>query len=456
MNRCFIGDCRDGMREVIAQGVRVQTAVTSPPYWGLRDYGTDPLVWGGDAACAHEWHGAGRIHKGGGAPAGELAMRSVAIAQAQTQDRTAGSYCECGAWRGSLGLEPTIAEYISNMVGVFRLVRELLADDGTLWLNIGDSYATGAGSVGGCPGGGEQGARWNGHGNGRMLVNGRGEPQTGPTKNAITSVGPMTQPNRMPQPGLKPKDLCMIPARLALALQADGWWLRQDIIWHKPNPMPESVTDRCTKAHEYIFLLTKSERYYYDAKAISEECSDLTNPRRASNGWKTPDGWDTSRGDGGHGSFHKDGREDGRTDYEHKPRHGSAESRSNEQAKHRPTEAVNGMRKLAAPNSGTKNNASFDAAMAVMPERRNKRSVWTIATEAFPEAHFATFPQALVEPCILAGSRPGDTVFDPFFGSGTVGEVAQRLGRQWLGCELAEHYEPMQRKRVAQSGMVFA
>src|SRR5262245_47420632 len=187
------GDCREVLRTLPAESVNC--VVTSPPYWGLRDYGV----------------------------------------------------------AGQIGLEETYSDYIDKMVGVFEAVRRILRKDGTVWLNLGDSYATGAGAVGECPGGGEQGARWRGDGSKRDY-----------------GLGPMTQPNRMPQAGLKPKDLTGIPWRVAFALQADGWYLRQDIIWSKPNPMPESVRDRCTKAHEYLFLLSKSERYYYDAEAIAE------------------------------------------------------------------------------------------------------------------------------------------------------------------------------------------
>jgi site-specific DNA-methyltransferase (cytosine-N4-specific) len=242
---------------------------------------------------------------------------------------------------GQLGLEPTIEEYVANMVDVFRLVRELLAEDGVLFLNLGDTYA-----------GGGRG----------------GNPEDSPFRKQATNRGSLIAPTPIPR-GLKPKDLCMIPARVALALQADGWWLRQDIIWAKPNPMPESVTDRCTKSHEYIFLLSKSERYYFDQEAIKEE-SISCDPRkpyapgqvdRRGNGHdrgggkvRSPAGWKT--GAGSHGSIHVDGREPVVT--------------------------------------------YTDQVFA----KRNKRSVWTIATEPFSEAHFATFPQALVEPCVLAGT----------------------------------------------------
>jgi DNA modification methylase len=328
---CYVGDVREGLRSFIAAGVRARTCVTSPPYWGLRDYGV----------------------------------------------------------AGQLGLEPTPDEYVANMVEVFRLVRDVLADDATVWLNIGDSYATGGGKVGAAPGGGKQGESW------RMR-------------------GVMTSPNRMPIPGLKPKDLCGIPWRLAFALQADGWWLRQDIIWSKPNPMPESVSDRCTKAHEYLFLLSKRARYYFDAAAIAEPIADSSVARLAQ---------DVARQTGS--------------------------TRANGGAKTNGSmKAVSGDRRIAgaaAGIDGRKHNGEYTS--------RNKRSVWSIPTESFKEAHFATFPTALVEPCILAGSEPGDVVLDPFMGSGTTAKVAMSLGRQWIGCELNPEYAAMQTRRAAQRGL---
>lgn len=349
INQCHLGDCRDVMRMLAAAGVRAQTCVTSPPYWGLRDYGVD----------------------------------------------------------GQIGLEPTLDEWLSEMVEVFRCVRDMLADDGTIWVNIGDAYCHGTGKDRG--------------------------PKTTQGDRVPAGWSNRSQAQRIrPSGGIKPKDLIGQPFMLAFALRADGWYLRQDIIWHKPNPMPESIKDRCTKAHEYIFLLSKSERYYYDADAVRERASENTNPRTARNGYKMPDGWDT--GDGGHGSFHRQGREKG------KVRDVGV--------------GTNARPRKAAPNgSGTKNNASFDEATAVMPEYRNKRSVWTVPTKGFSEAHFATFPPDLIKPCILAGSRPGDIVLDPFMGSGTTGMVAHELGRQWVGAELNPEYMAMQDRRILQGGL---
>jgi DNA modification methylase len=299
------------MREMIKDGMRVQCCVTSPPYFGLRDYGHD----------------------------------------------------------GQLGLEGAPDEYVAKMVGVFRLVRDLLADDGVLWLNIGDSY--------------------NGY-----MSNQRG---TGLETKRQQSRKYIDPGSGLRTKELKNKDLIGIPWMLAFALRADGWYLRQDIIWHKPNPMPESVTDRCTKAHEYIFLMSKSARYYWDAEAMKE-----------------PSAGGTSKGNG---------------------------KRLAEQSIARTGGVISG---------GTAKSTLGTSA----DETRNRRSVWTVATQPYSGAHFATFPPALIEPCILAGSRPGDVVLDPFMGSGTTAQVAQALGRQWLGCELNPDYAPLQQSRIAQSALV--
>ena len=291
----IVGDCRESLGKI--KPGSVQTCITSPPYFGLRDYG-------------HE---------------------------------------------EQLGLEQTPDEYVANMVEVFRDVRDALADDGTLWLNLGDSYASS-------------------------------------TKAAV---------------GIKPKDLIGIPWRLAFALQADGWWLRQDIIWVKPNPMPESVTDRCTKSHEYLFLLTKRARYYYDHDAIKEPAVATNFHDYTGTGYQAP-GQSPQTGN------RKSPRFDG-------DKYGDSDDR-----KH-------------ATKSG--NEYQFDGT-------RNKRDVWTIPTKPFRGAHFAVMPEALVEPCILAGSRPGDTVLDPFAGSGTVGVVAKRHARRFIGGELNPEYASMAEGRI--------
>jgi len=292
----LVGDTRKVLKTLPVESV--QCCVTSPPYFGLRDYGVD----------------------------------------------------------GQIGLEPSPDEYVAELVAVFREVRRVLRADGTLWLNLGDSYARQGGEGGHGP-----------------------NAQVGNTKSL--------EQRRMlvPPSGTKPKDLLMIPARVALALQADGWWLRSDIIWHKPNPMPESVTDRPTSAHEHVFLLTKSARYFYDAEAVKEEAC-------------YPVG---SREDVPRGGFQGKG-------------------------------------------SDPRGQEAFRA----IRDTRNLRNVWTIATQPFSGAHFATMPPDLVERCIKAGSRPGDMILDPFGGAGTTGLVAQRLGRDYTLIELNPTYADMARDRI--------
>lgn len=385
----------------------VHCCVTSPPYWGLRDYGT--AKWsGGLPDCDHSYN------HGTQGKTGDRADRTF-TAQAVYKD-----VCrKCGAIRvdKQIGLEATAAEFVAKMVEVFSQVKRVLRADGTCWLNLGDSYATGAGAVGNCPGGGKQGERWTGH---DKSITAHQQERTGhcgvhaeSPKHSFGAIGPKTQPNRMPQEGLKPKDLVGIPWRVAFALQADGWWLRSDIIWAKPAPMPESVTDRPTRSHEYIFLLAKSERYYYDSEAIKEPASLGTHQRR-----RVPAGW------------------------------------------HQGNRLTEGLppasqpdRKLAKRGSGIKNNESFDAAMAVMPDTRNKRDVWTVNSDPFPEAHFATFPPALILPCVLAGCPEGGIVLDPFAGAATTLLVAQENGRNSIGIELNEDYIEIGLRRLSQMPM---
>lgn len=299
------------MRRWAAEGVKVQTCVTSPPYFGLRDYGHEEQI----------------------------------------------------------GLEQTPEEYIKAMVEVFRCVWDVLADDGTLWLNIGDSYAS--------------------------YRDGKATPDTTRGESTGTLVPKGSARNRMASTfhgsGVKHKDLIGIPWMLAFALRADGWYLRQDIIWHKPNPMPESVRDRCTKAHEYIFLLSKSDRYFFDSEVIKEPCVTSAENQIAKRN-KAP---------------HKGQRDSGMRD------------------------TTGGFDKITKVYDG-----------------RNRRSVWTVTTKPYKGAHFATFPPDLIEPCVLAGSKSGDIVLDPFMGSGTTAQVALQHGRQYLGCELNPDYKILQDERL--------
>ena len=325
--RILQGDCRETLRELTVQGLKAQCCVTSPPYYGLRDYGHP----------------------------------------------------------GQIGLEKTPAEYVAALVEVFRCVRDVLADDGVLWLNLGDSYAASR----------------------SYQVSDNKNPAVGPSRHAARST---------PPEGLKPKDLIGIPWRVAFALQADGWYLRQDIIWHKLNPMPESVRDRCTKAHEYMFLLAKSERYYWDAEAMQEPA---VSEHGSGNGFAGRQG----------GAVHLPMSGGGGTTEPWKPR--SKRDTFKREASKR-AEVIPGQ--TVGTHRPDREESTYDVVT------RNKRSVWTVATRPYKGAHFATFPPALVEPCILAGSRPGDVVLDPFCGSGTTGAVALQHGRRFVGSELNPDY----------------
>ena len=348
----YHGDCLHVLKELPAESVHC--VVTSPPYWGLRDYGT--ATWsGGDASCEHQKPNNNKNTT-------TMTGGTDTLEARHFYKKNCGI---CGAVRidKQLGLEETPQQHVSKMVEVFSEVRRVLRTDGTLWLNDGDSYA-----ARGQPGKSnlaELGKRYSGGGHKRDTV---------------------IKPVKTVPPGLNPKDLCGIPWRVAFALQADGWWLRQDIIWHKPNPMPESVTDRCTKAHEYIFLLTKAAKYHYDADARKESST-------------TP--WGGVRGFRG-GMIKND---------------------------QKPTEYRNDARQR---------------------EGRNRRSVWTVSTHPYPGAHFATFPPKLIEPCIMAGCPEGGTVLDPFLGSGTTGAVAQKNGCKFIGIELNEDYLQLAVKRFTQ------
>jgi DNA modification methylase len=305
------GDCLDVLKTL--DDCSIQTCITSPPYWGLRDYGVD----------------------------------------------------------GQLGLEKTPEEYVAKMVEVFREVRRVLRDDGTLWLNLGDSYSSSTKGDSRTP---DQLGKSDG-------LNRAKDP------NKSHVFIPKSTGIRKIETGLKPKDLVGIPWRVAFALQADGWYLRQDIIWHKPNPMPESVRDRCTKAHEYIFLMSKSAKYYYDHEAVKEDAIEFN---------KTP----------------------------------------------------NRPRKDPSRRKNISDVLIDGVSQCGVKEHRNRRSVWTVSTRPFKEAHFATFPPQLIEPCVKAGSKEGDTILDPFNGAGTTGLVACRQNRNYIGIELNAEYAAIAQKRI--------
>jgi DNA modification methylase len=356
LERMICGDCRDILPTLPAESV--QCCVTSPPYWGLRDYGT--AQWEGGSVWCEHIPDAETLERQNG-----RASTLVGTTTSQKMAAIARHKCKCGARRidSQLGLESTTEEYITNLVAVFRAIRRVLRDDGTLWLNMGDSYAAGGGTY---------------------------KIHEGSSGLGIKNKIQHQEYRRAPTPnGLKPKDLCMMPARLAMALQADGWYLRSEIVWHKPNPMPESVTDRPTKAHEMIYLLAKQERYFYDAEAIREKATP--QQRTGDNDYQCPSNIYLAK-----------------------------------------TGERHGLAGLNGPSG----------------DSRNKRSVWTIATQPYAEAHFATFPEEIPKLCILAGSKPGDTILDPFAGSGTVGRVALELGRRAILIELNPAYIELARART--------
>jgi site-specific DNA-methyltransferase (cytosine-N4-specific) len=408
--KILIGDVRAMLRSLPARSV--QCVITSPPYWALRDYGTEPQVWGGKRKCQHVWGPTmpGRkrdnqhVDQAPGARGGGLKASAV-----DHSAPSAGQFCQhCRAWLGELGQEPTPSLHVRHQVEVFREIWRVLKDDGTVWMNFGDSYV------------GSWGAQSRDYSGIGVSATSARQVQAAQRKRSGTGT--------VRERGLKPKDLVGMPWRVAFALQADGWYLRQDIIWAKPCPMPESVRDRCTKAHEYIFLLTKRAEYYYDADAIKEPVTGGSHPRgngvnpKAAGtgvGWgyaddekprtKYPSGWD-----GTLGTSHK---------------------------------AIDHNRPNA-PRS--KQNASFSGAVTGLVDTRNKRSVWTIPPEPYPDAHYATFPSGLVRPCILAGTRPGDLVLDPFGGSGTVGAVALEYGRNAILIDINPTNERLMRARMAE------
>lgn len=341
----MVGDCRERLAELPAKSVH--TCVTSPPYFGLRDYG----------------HGE------------------------------------------QIGLEPTPDEFVAAMVAVFREVRRVLRDDGTVWLNLGDSYARSPARGGSGPGGKHDTIP--DFSRARALL-----AKSAKVGSSDGAVGRADRPGtRGKAAGLAEKQLIGIPWRVAFALQADGWYLRQDIIWAKPNPMPESVRDRCTKAHEYIFLLSKSPKYYFDHEAIKEPAA--TNDTRAPHG----------RGQESIGG---------------RPASGA---RSRGDYRTRPSVKRGGFTAETAALPGRE-------AFRAVTDLRSKRDVWTIATRPYKEAHFATFPPSLIEPCVLAGAPPGGIVLDPFGGAGTTGLVAEQHGRDSLLIELNPEYAALARDRV--------
>ena len=361
--KIICGDALEELRKLPSESV--QMCCTSPPYWGLRYYGTGKWI-GGDSSCGHKIHNS---HQKPGRNSIVIGA-SVSIDGANRNENFRTS-CICGATRidSQIGLETTPEEYVERLVDAFGEVKRVLRKDGLLFCNLGDSYAGG--------------------GNYRGIHS--LDSLSAKQRSNRGAQGTSQELGRRVPIGMKPKDLVGIPWMVAFALRADGWYLRSDIIWVKPNPMPESVTDRCTKSHEYIFMLSKRDKYFYDADAIAEPC-------------KYPGGsWGATKklDDPNYRSFYGEGR-----------------------------------RWAGGPT-------------------RNRRTAWGVPTEPFKGAHFATMPIALIEPCILAGCPPDGTIIDPFVGSGSVGVAALRHGRNFIGIDLNPEYCEMAVDRITGDAPLF-
>ena len=408
MNKILQGNSLDVLRTLPDKSLNC--CVTSPPYWGLRDYGT--AKWeGGDGDCDHIKSNNLKRDNCGGVGAGSTGTRgeqSFDHKRARIRDYSNSSsviqhkdVCKkCGAVRidSQLGLEKTPEEYVENMVKVFREVKRVLRDDGTLWLNLGDSYSNHKD----CKSTKQTIAKHEGH------VMEKGISVSRDTK-ALKSAG------------LKNKDLVGIPWLVAFALRADGWFLRSDIIWHKPNPMPESVTDRPTKSHEHIFLLSKSQKYYYDYKAILEPANyDGRKDTEYKGSPKYENSSQTVSRTGGERWSNKIYPE-GENQSMHKLGHGGYIRNDGKELFHRDEDGI---------------------------PARNKRDVWVVNTKPYKEAHFAVFPPKLIVDCIKAGCPKNGVVLDPFSGSGTTALVARKLGRNYLGIELNPEYIKIAEKRL--------
>lgn len=465
----------------------VHCVVTSPPYYGLRSYEISPTIWGGSTEHDHKWNNETSKAEERALKALHRTGRSNVSDQSQ-RGQSQGRFCDCGAWLGCLGLEPTVQMFVDNVVLVFREIRRVLRRDGTCFMNMGDSYNSGTSS-------------------------GRNPTSTG--KHGYWQNPAINR--RINVETLAPKNLLLMPHRVTIALQDDGWIVRNDIVWEKSQCMPESVRDRCTRSHEYVFHLTKSDRYYWDAEAIKEPASEDTHARYAR----------------GRSADHKyaDGGPGNQTisrSFEHMVVDKQAQlgKRTYTGFNERWNQKIAGVHPKAAPaGSGIKQNESFNAAVKDVVSMRNKRTVWRLGTAAFSEAHYATFNPDLVHPCVLAGTsaygccvacgapytrilkpseryakylgkgfhdhgnddaqgmmqsrgenrqnkmrdetgnhcaeyetqgwQPGCTcnaaivpcvVLDPFFGSGTVGMVCEQLNRRWIGLDLG--YQEMQGRRV--------
>lgn len=376
----------------------VNCVVTSPPYWNLRDYGTGKWE-GGDPNCDHIYN------HGAQGKSGQRADRT------HTEQAVYKKACrKCGAVRvdEQIGLEETPEQFLETMIRVFRDVWRVLRDDGTIWVNMGDGYNHAPGK--------------------RKKTDKVGDKQL--TNTGSNSTGSRTVI------GLKPKDLIGMPWRLAFALQQDGWYLRQDIIYCKPAPMPESVRDRCTRAHEYIFMFSKQPRYYYDIEAIKEPASADSHARYA-----------RSRS----GNSQYPGNQTIAKTFDHMKEKAGVNPKAKQDGHGRRHEGFN--ERYFGPKS--EQNESFSAAVKDLVEFRNKRSWWVIPPMPTPEAHFATFPLELAETCVLAGCPKDGIVLDPFAGSGTTGLAALKHGRNFVGVELNPQYIEIAHRRAQKEYSLF-
>jgi DNA modification methylase len=399
------GDCRETLPTL--GPASVQACITSPPYYGLRDYGLPALVWGGDAEHIHEWCEVLTMNRQPGVSVNSTLNNSPAKRnEIERPVPLRTSQCSCSAWLGSLGLEPSADLYIDHIVECFRHVRRVLRADGVLWLNLGDSYAgSGKGPTG-----------WNGIGNQERRQGFAGGPDL------------RAKRSERPREGVKPKDLLMMPFRVAMALQADGWWLRSVIPWLKRNSMPESVQDRPATSVEYVFLLAKSRTYYWngDVVRVTHDPASVERSRYDRKNDKTNKGEPTGRDRTDGGLIHAAG--------------------------------LNALPYTLSAGGRNRRNSDwfFESWQGLMLDEQDDPLALVVNPQPFTGAHFATFPARLVEPMIKASTRSGDTVLDPFFGAGTVGLVADRLGRSAIGCELSESYSDMGADRITGDAPLFA
>jgi len=370
INRIFNINVTEGLKQLPDNSINC--CITSPPYYGLRNYGTDPQIFNADPTCKHVWDEVikpplgGKNHPDRPSSVGSNRMLNASDIRGIG---TKSKFCsKCGAWKGELGLEPHPDLYVQHIADIFDEIKRVLKPDGTVWLNLGDSYNSNA--SGKYPGGFT----------GEMLRKNQEYDKAYLRNNEITK-------GRIQ--GLKPKDLIGIPWMVAFELRNRGYYLRQDIIWYKRNPVPESAADRCTKAHEYIFLLSKSDRYYFDYKAISEKSTWADKDSRFGKG------------------------------------------------------------KVLSKYKSATNQYAINGVIFRDDGMRNKRSVWEVNVKSFKDAHFAVFPENLIIDMVKAGCPESGIVLDPFMGSGTTAVVAKRLSRNYIGFELNSKYVKMAEKRLS-------